>query len=193
MRFGRQSSAYRFGRPMLGCRCITLSYPGFPSASCRFSRRASRTWGRLLEKPLASGAALLPDQLKPGHHRVGDTGAARALPQAGFLYSRKAPEPGCSRTLKGPPSAGRRGNLAVALAAPTPADIHRPSNEAPGRTQDMARQCSQIHTQPLHRRVLYRVSVSHANDVTSSARAVATSVHDAAGSIGAASGPDKAE
>ena len=79
-------------------------------------------------------------------------------------------------SLKGPPSAGRRGNLAVALAAPTPADIHRPSNEAPGRTQDMARQCSQIHTRPLHRRILYRVSVSHANDVTSSARLAVASV-----------------
>src|SRR5829696_5508200 len=35
-------------------------------------------------------------------------------------------------SLKGPPSAGRRGNLVVALAAPTPADIYRPSNEARG-------------------------------------------------------------
>jgi hypothetical protein len=67
-------------------------------------------------------------------------------------------------SLKGPPSAARRGNLAVAHAAPTPAGIQDPSDETPGRTQDMARPYSEICTRPLHGRVLYRVSVSHAND-----------------------------
>src|SRR3954468_14633266 len=54
----------------------------------------------------------------------------------------------------------------VALAAPTPAGIDDPSNVAPGRTPKMARQCSQIRDQRLHRRVLYLFSVSHASDIS---------------------------
>jgi hypothetical protein len=53
----------------------------------------------------------------------------------------------------------------VALAAATPAGIDDPSNVAPGRTPSVAHQCSQIRDQPLHRRVLYLVSVLHANNI----------------------------
>src|SRR4051794_177670 len=81
--------------------------------------------------------------------------------------------------LKGPPSAGRRGNLVVALAPPTPTGIQDPSDEAPGRTQDMARPCSQICTRPPHGRVLYRVSVSHANDFPPRAATCGTRAHHA--------------
>jgi len=68
-------------------------------------------------------------------------------------------------SLEGPPAAGHSNNFALVLArAAAPADSHHAPNQAPRRTQHMARQCSQIRTCPLHWRGLYRLSVSHANN-----------------------------
>ena len=55
---------------------------------------------------------------------------------------------------------------AVALATPTPAGLDDSPNVAPGRTPNMARQCSEIRDRPLHRRVLYLVCVSRASDIS---------------------------
>jgi hypothetical protein len=54
---------------------------------------------------------------------------------------------------------------AAALAAPASAGIDDSSKIASRRTPNMARHCSQIRDQPLHRRVLYLFSVSQASDI----------------------------